>query len=648
MSDHSSRTLRPGLGFASRLTLMMTGVVLVAVIAVASLLYVSYSNSFTRVTLDELETSGRLNVNSFQQWALARQDEMQYLASLDAARYGELTLLEQLLQRIADAQGFYDTIFLVDTDGFGVVGVEYEGQQARIMPPEEAEAFAVADRDWFQQAMRGQDAFSQPVVSRATGNIVSTVAIPVYLGQEIVGVMRGAVRVDTILARVSELTRGEGSEVYLLDSNALPVTPARSVQRMDQAVATEAGQAIRAGRNGVGQYTNAAGTPVVGSYNYMPLLGWGLVQEVTQEVAFAELRSVLITLLVATGVVLALSVSASLMLVRRVLGTLGGDPEYAADVVRRVAAGDLTETVQLKAGDSSSLLASIASMQSSLREMLDEVTRYAEQVAAAATELTQVNEVTSQGIVDQNNRIDGTAAAMNEMTTTVEEVAGNTQRAAGSARQVSQDAASGREVVVATVAAIKSLAKDIENAVRVVAELKSDSDKIGSVSQVIQNIAEQTNLLALNAAIESARAGESGRGFAVVADEVRSLASRTKESTTEIQATIEKLQSGALRAEKVMQGSRDGATQMVDRVAETDQALERITAGVLLIEEMTQQIASAAEQQTAAAREINRNIHGISDVAESTGRSVEQSGEASESLASLAERLRGLVLKFRI
>lgn len=644
MSAHRS----PTLGFASRLTLMMTSVVLVAVVVVAGLLYVSYRNSFTRATLEELQTSGSLNVNSFLQWAQARQDEMTYLASLDAARFGQLELLEQLLQRISDSQGFYDTIFLVDTTGSGVVGVEFNGQSTRVLPRDEARMFAVADRDWFQQAMRGQSAFSQPVVSRATGNTVSTVAIPVRVGQQIVGVMRGAVRVDTILSRVSELTRGEGSEAYLLDSSAIPVTPSASIQTMSQAVTTEAAQAIRSGRSGVGQYANAQGIPVVGSYNFMPLLGWGLVQEVRQDVAFAELRSVLGTLLLVTGVVLALSISASLMLARSVASTLGGDPEYAAEVVRQVASGDLTREVELKAGDRDSLLASIAAMQASLREMLDEVTRYAEQVAAAATELTQVNDITSQGIVDQNGRIDGTAAAMNEMTTTVEEVAANTQRAAGSARQVSQDAESGREVVAATVAAIQALAKDIENAVRVVTELKSDSDRIGSVSQVIQNIAEQTNLLALNAAIESARAGESGRGFAVVADEVRSLASRTKESTTEIQATIEKLQSGAMRAERVMQGSRDGATHMVEKIEETDHALERITQGVLLIEEMTHQIASAAEQQTAAAREINRNIHGISDVAESTGRSVEQSGEASESLASLAERLRGLVTRFRV
>lgn len=643
MSSHNPRTV----SFGSRLTIMMTGLVLISVVSIASIMYLSYKQSFERVTLTELQVTGDLSVKSFLQWAESRQDEMAYLASLDAARFGDLVQLEHLMQRIAESQGFYDTIFLVDTAGFGVIGIEYDGQ-ARIMPPEEAQAFAVADREWFRQAMRGEEAFSQPVVSRATGNVVSTVAIPVRVGQEIVAVIRGAVRVDTILSQVSELSLREGSEAYLLDSNALPVTPARSIQQMDQPLATEAALAIKAGRDGVGQYVNAEGTPVIGSYTFMPLLGWGLIQEVRQDVAFAELNEVLMTLVMVALTVITLAIVGSLMLVRSVLRTLGGDPDYAADVVRRVAGGDLTESIRLAGGDNSSLLASIASMQASLRKMLDEVSRYSEQVAAAATELTQVNGVTTQGIVDQNNRIDGTAAAMNQMTTTVEEVAGNTQRAAVSARQVSQDAQDGRDIVVATVAAIKALASDIENAVRVVAELKNDSDKIGSVSQVIQNIAEQTNLLALNAAIESARAGESGRGFAVVADEVRSLASRTKQSTTEIQATIEKLQSGALRAEKVMQGSREGATQMVGRVAETDHALERISQGVLLIEEMTQQIASAADQQTAAAREININIHGISDVAESTGRSVEQSGEASESLASLAERLRGLVLQFRV
>jgi len=284
MFTDSSRKL----GFASRLTLMMAGVVMVAVTIVAGLLYVSYRDSFTRATLDELETSGSMNVDSFMQWAQARQDEMQYLASLDAARFGDLDLLEHLMQRISDAQGYYDTIFLVDTSGSAVAGVERTGQVTRVLSRAEASEFDVSDRDWFQTAVRGENAFSEPAVSLDTCNNVGTVAVPVRLGHQIVGIIGGSVKIDTILNRASSLARGEGSEAFLLDSSA---------------------------------------------------------------------------------------------------------------------------------------------MQTSLREMLDEVTRYAEQVAAAATELTQVNSVTTQGIADQNMRIDGTAAAMNEMTSTVEDVAANTQRA---------------------------------------------------------------------------------------------------------------------------------------------------------------------------------------------------------------------------
>ncbi|MDP2283356.1 MAG: methyl-accepting chemotaxis protein, partial [Pseudohongiella sp.] len=151
MSSHNPRTF----SFGSRLTVMMTGLVLISVVSIASIMYLSYKQSFERVTLTELEVTGDLSVKSFLQWAQARQDEMAYLASLDAARFGDLAQLEHLMQRITESQGFYDTIFLVDTSGFGVIGVEYDGQ-ARVMPPEEAQAFAVADREWFQQAMRGQ------------------------------------------------------------------------------------------------------------------------------------------------------------------------------------------------------------------------------------------------------------------------------------------------------------------------------------------------------------------------------------------------------------------------------------------------------------------------------------------------------------
>jgi len=537
-------------------------------------------------------------------------------------------------------------LIFVAPNGRGVVGVSYDGR-ARVLPRAEAEAFDVADRDWFRNAVAGNDTFSQPVVSRATGNRVSTVAIPVRNGQQIVGVMRGAVRVDTIIERVNQLERGAGTEIFLLDSQAMPLTPAPSL-RDGEAVRTEAGQALSAGRSGEGLYMNAAGQSVLGSYSHMPMLGWGLVLETTEEEALAEMRAVLWRLVGVAALIVLVAIALSLLLVRSVLRTLGGDPQYAAEVVHRVAEGDLTGTLNLRAGDSNSLLASIARMQDSLRRMLGEVSQYSEQVAAAATELSQVNEETEAGMQHQNTQINSAAAAMNEMTATVEEVARNTQSTADSAAGVSGEADTGRAELADTVAAIELLANDIENAASQVSALREDSERIDTVLQVIENIAEQTNLLALNAAIEAARAGESGRGFAVVADEVRSLASRTKDSTGEIQSTIEKLQQGALRAEKAMNGSRQAAGSTVARIGTTAEALERIAAGVSSIDEMTQQIASAAEEQTATAREINQNIHVINDVAQQTVQSVAQSTEAGENLAQLAEQLRALVLQFRI
>lgn len=640
-------TTAPRFGFATRLTLMLAGLILISIITISTLLLLSYRASFTEASLEQLQTRGELNAESFENWARARQDEMRYLADLNPSVHGNLDELEHLLERIAEAQGFYDTIFFVGTDGRGVVGVAYDGR-SRVMRRSEAQAFNVADRAWFKRAVSGEDTFSQPVVSRATGNRVSTVAIPVRRGGEIVGVMRGAVMVDTIIERVAELTRAPGTEIFLLDSEGAAVTSAESLSGVSGPVDTAAAKAIAAGQSGVGSYRNAAGTPVIGSYTFIPMLGWGLVVETQQAVAMAELQRMMWLIIALSVVILLVAVGLCLLLVRSVLRTLGGDPQYASDIVHQVADGDLTAQITLKPGDKGSLLASIQTMQLSLRKMLGEVTQYSEQVAAAATELSQISEESEAGMQQQTTQLNSAAAAMNEMTATVEEVAGNTLRAADSAREVSANADTGRSVVNNTVTAINRLAEDIENATAVVAELKQDSDRIGHVLQVIENIAEQTNLLALNAAIEAARAGESGRGFAVVADEVRSLASRTKDSTTEIQSTIEKLQGGANRAEQVMHVSRDSAQQTVLHVGETGEALEGIARGVVLIDEMMQQIASAAEEQSATSREINQNIHGVNDVAQQTTQSVEQSTQASEALAKLAEQLRALVQQFRV
>jgi methyl-accepting chemotaxis protein len=187
------------------------------------------------------------------------------------------------------------------------------------------------------------------------------------------------------------------------------------------------------------------------------------------------------------------------------------------------------------------------------------------------------------------------------------------------------------------------LAKDVEEVADVIQKLESDSNNIGGVLDVIRGIAEQTNLLALNAAIEAARAGEQGRGFAVVADEVRTLAQRTQQSTEEIQHMIEQLQSGANNAVQAMKLGRDRAESTVQQAMQAGESLDAIKAAVGTITDMNTQIASAAEEQSAVAEEVNRNIINISDVAIKTTENVNETAEASAKLSQMAMQFSSLV-----
>lgn len=635
------------LGFGGRLTLSMISLFLAAILLLTSLLFVRYQDSQTDGVVSSLRSAAELNADAFTDWLLVRQDEMRLLATLPSVQQLNLPLATELMQQLAQNSGFYDTIFVVGPDGLGMAGVSFVSGQAKVLSEAEANAFNVADRAWFKQAIAGQDTFSQPVVSRATGQTVSTIAIPIRQNNQIVAVMRGAVQLETIFRKVNELSRNDYTEIYLLDTEGKAITTAPSVAK-DAKLTTQAAEATKQQQSGVGLYQNAAATPVIGSYQFMPMLGWSLVLESRQQEALAEVREMFWTLLIAAVVVLVLATVVCLLLVKKVTRTLGGEPEYAAAVVQRVAEGDLSGSINLRPDDSSSLLAAIAQMQQRLRQMLGEVSNYSDQVAAASTELSQINQQTSAGMQQQNTEISSAAVAMNEMTSTLEEVSRNTQQAAEAAAQAEQESKNGRQIVSTTIRELANLSKEVSSAATIIRLLKKDSDQIGNILQVIEGIAEQTNLLALNAAIEAARAGESGRGFAVVADEVRTLASRTKDSTTEIKQMIDKLQHGTDNAVKATDNSEQAAKSTAERAAAADQALAAIYEAVELISSTTHQIATATEQQTVVSRDINQNFHRISDVAYQTNDNVSQSAQASDSLSTLAEQLQELVRRFRL
>jgi methyl-accepting chemotaxis protein len=311
--------------------------------------------------------------------------------------------------------------------------------------------------------------------------------------------------------------------------------------------------------------------------------------------------------------------------------------------------GDLTKRINVHGNDEIAQLANAFNhFAGKVQVIVKEVSGITARLASASERLTVVTAETRKGADRQLQETDEVAIAVNEMAASGQEVARNANAAAEAAHNADVAADNGRQVVGHTIEAIDSLAREVKEAGIVIDRVEKDSESIGGVLDVIKGIAEQTNLLALNAAIEAARAGEQGRGFAVVADEVRTLASRTQQSTAEIQTMIERLQTGTRDAVSVMDQSRQMAEATVRQAAKAGTSLEEINAAVNTIKDLNSQIACSAEEQSTVAEEINQKVVRISNITDQTAAGAQQTSSASNELNQLAETLKRLVGQFKV
>ena len=359
----------------------------------------------------------------------------------------------------------------------------------------------------------------------------------------------------------------------------------------------------------------------------------------------AELKKNSLLIIGSSGLALLVGLVAAWVITRLIVAPL----RSVILVAQQIAAGDLSATVEVTRRDEiGQLMQAMQQMGAGLSSIVSGLQAGIEQLASSAHSLSAVTEQTNLEVSSQKEETEQVATAMNQMTATVHDVARNAEEAAQAAQTADGKVESGQQVVRQSMARIEQLADSATSASSSIESLSAEIQNIGTVLSVIKSVAEQTNLLALNAAIEAARAGEQGRGFAVVADEVRALAKRTQQSTEEIERLVSALRSAAQSSVQQIQNSGELVKLAVSDALQTESALGSIAAAVSLIQQMNQQIAAAAEEQSSVAEEINRSVTSIRASADQSSLAMQGNAASSIELAQLGLELKGMVGHFRL
>ena len=540
----------------------------------------------------------------------------------------------------------------------------------------------LGQRSYFQQAMKGEAAVSDPVISRGTGQLVTVVAVPVKTDGRVTGVLFGSINMEEVTKKVLAVKVGQTGYALVAQKDGLTII------HPDKAVAmklnpltdpkADAGRKELAERMVSGEKglisTAAMGADRYGAFAPVPGTGWSLavtvpVSEVTGAVSSLTTISLIIiaVVLVIAGLVIA-------WFARRITRPI----RVLAAAADRIAAGDISKTeLNINTNDEIGRLGqSFEKMVGNLRGLIQKVLGATDQVAASSEELTASSEQAAQaanqiasstttvaaGAEEQLSAANGAASVVEEMSAGIQQIAANAQQVAAQSARAAGKAKDGDKTVVDAVSQMDHIEDTVNTSAAVVAKLGERSKEIGQIVDTISGIAGQTNLLALNAAIEAARAGEAGRGFAVVAEEVRKLAEQSQEAAKKIAELIGEIQGDTDKAVVAMdEGTREVKTgaeavkragaafqEIAELVSEVSNQVREISASIQQMATGSQQIVGAVQKIDDLGKKTAGEVEGVSAAAEEQLASMEEIASSSQALAKLAQDLQTAVAAFRL